>query len=94
MNFCGSQDNLKRWVAEITFLCIGIHQRLHQKFHRNLFEIEMVTNCSGIFRNVCPGLWQAKAENVAAGGDGHILFRVDRVSHRGRADVLPGIKMP
>ena len=82
------------FVAEITFPCTGIRQRQHQKFHRNLFEKEMVTNCNEIFRNVAPGLWQAKAENVAAGGNGYVLFRLDRVRHRGRADVLPGIKMP
>ncbi len=41
-----------------------------------------------------PPLWQCESEDVAASGDSDKLFRINRISHRGRADVLPGIEVP
>src|SRR5258705_11286640 len=38
--------------------------------------------------------WQSKTENVAAGGDSHVLFRIHRVGHGRSGDVLTRVEMP
>jgi len=94
MKICGSQDNLKRYDAKVAFSCIRMGYRLNQQFHSNLFKNEMGCELFRIVAKSLPRLGQAKAENIAAGGNGNILLRVDPVCHRRCADVLPGIEVP
>jgi len=93
MKICRSQDNPKRKAAKIISL-------MNQNFRRGavkatvidfrMNELRIIPKSSERF----PGLGQAKAENIAAGGNGHVLFFLDRVGHRRRANDLPGIEVP
>src|SRR5258705_3813308 len=38
--------------------------------------------------------WQSKTENVAAGGDSHVLFRIHPVGHGRSGNVLTRVEMP
>ena len=37
---------------------------------------------------------QSESENVAAGGNRHILLPADRIAHRGGMDLLAGVEVP
>src|SRR5258708_28780906 len=38
--------------------------------------------------------WQSKTENVAAGGDSHVLFRIHCIGHGRSCNVLTSVEMP